>query len=65
MGTYVSPYPETSPTSLPIPLGCTRAPALGALLHASNLHWSTILHIVIYMGKEYIKTVYCHPAYLT
>ena len=25
-----------------IPLGCPRALALGALLHASNLHWSSI-----------------------
>ena len=26
----------------PIPLGCPRAPALGALLHGSNLHWSSV-----------------------
>ena len=32
----------------PIPLGCPRAPALSALLHASNLHWSSVLHMVIY-----------------
>ena len=37
----------------PIPLGCPRAPALGALLHAWNLHWSSILHIVTYMFQCY------------
>ena len=31
----------------PIPLGCPRAPALGALLQASNLHWLSLLHIAI------------------
>ena len=44
-GIRVSPHPE-SPSHLPphsSPLGCPRAPALGALLHASNLHWSSIL----------------------
>ena len=38
---------------LSIPLGCPRAPALSALLHASNLHWSSILHVVIYMFQRY------------
>ena len=32
----------------PIPLGCPRAPALGALLHALNLHWLSFLHMAIY-----------------
>ena len=45
MGIYVYPHPEPLPH--PIPLGCPRALALGALLHASNLHWSSILHMVI------------------
>ena len=56
MGAHVSLHPE-SPSHLPphpILLGCPRAPALGTLLHASNLHWSSILHIVIYMFKCYI-----------
>ena len=48
---HVFPHPE--PTShLPshsIPLGCPRAPALDALIHASNLHWSSVLHMVMYM----------------
>ena len=44
--TCVPSYPEP-PSHLPpqpIPLGCPRAPALDALLHASNLHWSSILY---------------------
>ena len=49
MGAHVSPHPE--PVSHlppgPIPLGCPRAPALSALLHGSNLHWSSILPMVI------------------
>ena len=32
----------------PIPLGCPRAPALSALLHASNLHSRQLLCIVIH-----------------
>jgi len=46
------PILNSPPYSLPTPshpLGCPRAPALSALLHASNLHWSSILHMVIYM----------------
>ena len=31
------------------PLGCPRALALSALLHASNLHWPAILRMVIYV----------------
>ena len=37
--------PPTSPH--PIPLGCPRTPALSALLHALNLHWSSVLHKAI------------------
>ena len=50
MGIHVAHRPEaTSPLPLhAIPLGCLRAPALGALLHALNLRWSSILHMVIY-----------------
>ena len=51
---HVSPHPESPHLpSHPIPLGCPRAPALGALLHASNLHWSSISHKVIYMFQCY------------
>ena len=48
---HVSPHPEP-PSPLPphpILVGCPGAPALSALLHASNLHWSSVLHMVIYM----------------
>ena len=50
-GAPVSPT-LNPPTHLPphsMPLGCPRALALCALLHASNLHWSSILHMVMYM----------------
>ena len=46
MGAHVSPHPEP-PFYLPphpISLGCPRALTLNALLHAWNLHWSSILH---------------------
>ena len=47
----------------PIPLGCPRAPALGALLHAWNLHCSSILHIAMYMFQRYsLKS--SHPCLL-
>ena len=46
-------YPHSKPPSNllphPIPLDYPRAPALSDLLHALNLHWSSILHMVIYM----------------
>ena len=43
MGARVSPHPEPAShfPPHPIPLGCPRALALSALLHASNLHWSS------------------------
>ena len=63
--TCVPLYPK-SPSHLPphpIPLGCSRAPALSVLLHASNLHWSSILHMVIYMFQCYsLKS--SHPHFL-
>ena len=65
IGIHVSPYPE-APSHLPpqtIPLGCPRAPALGALLHASNLHWASILHTVMYMFQCYSLKL-SHPLLL-
>ena len=57
------PHPET-PSHLPphsILLGCPRAPALGALLKALILHWSSILHMVIYMFQWYsLKSSHPH-----
>ena len=65
MGVHVSHHPE--PRSHlpphPIPLSCPRAPALGALLHASNLHWSSISHIVMYMFQCY-SLISSHPRLL-
>ena len=39
----------------PIRLGCPGALALGALLHASNLVWSSIL----YMVNVYVSMLFC------
>ena len=44
-----------------LPLGCPRAPALGALLHASNLHWLSILHMVMYVSMLYSQIVPLSP----
>ena len=44
-----------------IPLGCLRAPTLGALVHASNLHRSSILHMIMYMFQCYsLKSAHPH-----
>ena len=48
---HVSPhseFPSYFPPH-PIPLGCHKPPTLVALLHALNSHWSSILHMVLYM----------------
>ena len=47
-----------------IPLGCPRPPALSALLYASNLHWSSILHMIIYMFQCYSLKL-SHPHLLS
>ena len=51
IGIHAAPHPESffhiSPP--PILLGCPRALALSALLHASNLHCLSILYMVIHM----------------
>ena len=55
MGVHVSPRPEPSSTSFPTPspLGCSRASGLSALLHASNWHWPSISHLIIYTFQSY------------
>ena len=62
-GAHVSLHPEP-PSHLPphsIPLGCPKAPGLSALLHALNLHWSSVLHMVIYMFECYsLKSSHPH-----
>ena len=53
---YMCPFHPEPPFHLPpdpIPLGCPRAWALGALLHALNLHWSSILYVVMHMFQCY------------
>ena len=46
--------PRPQSTSLPYPpLGCHRAPVLGALLLASNSHWLSLVHITMYMFECY------------
>ena len=45
---YMCP-PHPNPPCPPYP----RALALGTLLHTSNVHWSSILHMVIYMFQCY------------
>ena len=64
MSIHVSPpsWTPLPPCSPLYPLGCPRALALGALLHASNLHWSSILHMIIYMFQCYsLKSYLPHP----
>ena len=49
------PHPE-HPSHLSlyaIPPGCPEAPALVTLVHVSNLHWSSILHMVMNMSQCY------------
>ena len=57
--TRVPPHPEP-PSRLPphpIPVGCPRALTLGALLHALNLPWSSILHMVIYVSMLFPQII--------
>ena len=52
-GIHVSPHPEPCAffPPYPVPLGCPRAPTLDTLLHTLNLHWSSVLHMVMYMSQ--------------
>ena len=45
-----------------IPLGCPRAPALSAWLHALNLNWSSVLYMVIYVEAFRPKVVFLYRA---
>ena len=65
MGAYVYSHPEPQShfPPHPIPLGCPRALALSALLHAPNLYWSSISHMVIYMFQCY-SLISSHPCLL-
>ena len=50
-GIHISPClePPSDLSPHPVPLGCARAPALDSLLHVLNLHWSSVLHVIMYM----------------
>ena len=54
-GAHVSPHlnPPSHFPPHPIPLGYPRAPALRALIHKLNLHWLSILHMVVYTFQSY------------
>ena len=53
--------PHLNPPPNPILQGCPSAPALSALLHASNLDWCSISHMVIYMFHCYsLKSSHPH-----
>ena len=55
-GVRVPPPQSGTPLPLPphpTPLGGPRAVALGALLHASKLHWSSVLHVVLSLFQSY------------
>ena len=46
---YMNPHIPCHFPPHTMPLSCPRASALSALLHTSNLQWSSILYMVIYM----------------
>ena len=50
-GTHGPPHPEhlSHLLSHSIPLGCPRTLALGPLPHLLDLHWSSVLDMVMYM----------------
>ena len=52
---HVSPHPEIpfSSLSAPYPSVLSQSTSFGALLHVSNFHWSSILHMVMYMFQCY------------
>ena len=63
-GAHVSPILNPlPPRSPPHPSGLFQSTSFECLLHASNLHWSSILHMVIYVFQCYsLKT--SHPCLL-
>ena len=64
VSTHVCPHPEPPSHLSPhlLPLGCPRAPVLGALLHALNLHWSCILYVVIYISMLFFQITPASPS---
>ena len=56
----LNPLPHLPPH--PIPLSWPRPPALSALLHALNLHWSSMLHMVIYVPMLFSQIIPPSPS---
>ena len=54
IGIHVSTHSETRSHRPPHPIcpGCHRSLALGALHDTANSHWSSILHMVMYMFQR-------------
>ena len=50
---HLHPEPLSHLLPQPIPVGCLRALALGALHHVTNSHWLSILNRVMYMFQCY------------
>ena len=57
-----NPEPPSHLPPYPIPLGCPRALALGALLHTWNSHRSSILHMAIYMSQLFSQIIPSSPS---
>ena len=65
MGIHVSHHAEPPSHLLPhpVPLSCPRVPALGALFHALNLHWSSILHFKLEDKCFTVLCCFCHTTW--
>ena len=56
-----SPWNPLPPSSPVFPSGVSQSTALGALLHALDLYWSSVLHMVIHMLQCYsLKSSHLH-----
>ena len=54
MDLHVFPIPIPSPTSLPShPSGSSQCTSHEHLSHASNLHWRSVSHLIVYMFQSY------------
>ena len=54
IGIHVSPPPESPHHLPPYPIPpCCQSTGFGCVLHTSNSHWLSILHIVMYMFQCY------------
>ena len=58
-GIHTSPYSRTSShlPPHPTPLGCHKAPAFSSLCHASDSHWLSILHMVMYVSMLFSQII--------